>query len=98
MVSVRCIDSLRADGQFEGRLDLRQSDAMQYPPTIRKEPADRHTYGPDMARHGSVYCAYDGERLVCYAGTAGEARKLYRAVLQRVNGAKAALANTQRKR
>ena len=50
---------------------------MQKVPTIRKEPADRHTYGPDMARHGSVYCAYDGERLVCYAGTAGEARRQY---------------------
>jgi hypothetical protein len=36
-----------------------------------------------MSLHGSVYCAYDDERLVCYAGTAGEARKLYAKALSR---------------
>jgi len=61
---------------------------MQLKPTIRKEPASQHRYGPDMARHGSVFAAYDGERLVCYAGTAGEARRLYRKALQRFHEAK----------
>lgn len=50
---------------------------MEKTPRIVKEPAERHTYGPDMSLHGSVYCAYDGERLVCYASTAGEARRQY---------------------
>lgn len=66
------------------------SALMQYPPTIRKEPADKHTFGPDMTLHGSVYCAYDGTRLVCYAATAGEARRLYRKALQRFHEAKQA--------
>jgi len=61
---------------------------MQKIPTIRKEPAGNHRYGPDMTLHGSVYCAYDGERLVCYAATAGEARRKY---------AKAEWADRQRK-
>jgi len=56
---------------------------MQNKPTIRKERAELHTYGPDMARHGSVYVAYDGEKLVCYAATAGAARKLYAKALSR---------------
>jgi hypothetical protein len=50
---------------------------MEKTPRIVKERADRHTYGPDMSLHGSVYCAYSGEQLVCYAATAGEARRLY---------------------
>jgi hypothetical protein len=53
---------------------------MQQTPTIRKEPAANHTYGPDMARHGSVYVAYDGVRLVCYAATDGKALMRFYAV------------------
>lgn len=51
---------------------------MQHTPTIRKQPADRVPYGSDISTHGGyVWCAYDGERLVCMGATAKEARELY---------------------
>ncbi len=51
---------------------------MQWKPTVRKEPAASHRYGKYIARHGYVYAAYDGAKLVAMASTAGEVRKLYR--------------------
>jgi hypothetical protein len=53
---------------------------MQLKPTIRRELATAHRYGKDIARGPYVYCCYDGDRLVAVAATAGEARKLYKAV------------------
>jgi len=51
-------------------------------PQIRKQPADSVPFGPDIARRGNaVYVAYDGERRVAVAATAGEARRLYRKAL-----------------
>ena len=51
---------------------------MQYEPTtIRKEPAADHRYGKDIARHGYVYAAYDGDTLVAIGATVKEARRLY---------------------
>lgn len=51
---------------------------MQWKPTVRRELATRHRYGQDIARGPYVYVAYDADRLVAVAATAGEARKLYR--------------------
>lgn len=55
---------------------------MEQKPTIRKVPADSLPYGRDICTHGDhVWAAYDGERLVCVAGTAPEARRKYRKAL-----------------
>jgi hypothetical protein len=53
------------------------SAPMKVKPTVRRELATRHRYGPDIARGPYVYVAYDGDKLVAVAATAGEARKLY---------------------
>ncbi len=46
---------------------------------VRKVPADSVPYGSSISRNGKfVWCAYDGERLVCVAATAPEARRKYR--------------------
>ncbi|HSZ03070.1 MAG TPA: hypothetical protein VK788_26475 [Terriglobales bacterium] len=50
---------------------------MQVKPTVRRELATAHRYGPDIARGPYVYVAYDGDKLIAVAATAGEARKLY---------------------
>jgi hypothetical protein len=48
-------------------------------PTIRKVPADGVPYGESISRNGrTVWAGYDGERLVCVAATAPEARRKYR--------------------
>lgn len=55
---------------------------MQPNPTIRKRPADSVPYGENICTRGKhVYCAYDGDRLVATAATAGEARRKYRKAL-----------------
>ena len=52
---------------------------MQIHPIIRKQPADSVPYGESIStRGGYVYFAYDGDRLVATAATAGEARRRYR--------------------
>jgi hypothetical protein len=51
--------------------------AMKGTPKIVKEPAANHRYGLDIARGPYVYVAYDGDKLVAVAATAGEARRLY---------------------
>jgi hypothetical protein len=52
------------------------------PPTIRKVPADSVPYGESISRNGrTVWSASDGERLVCVAATAEEARRKYREML-----------------
>ena len=46
---------------------------------VRKVPADSVPYGSSISRNGrTVWAAYDGERLVCVAATAPEARRKYR--------------------
>ena len=51
------------------------------PPTVRKVPADSVPYGDSISRNGVfVWAAYEGERLVCVAATADEARRRYRAL------------------
>ena len=55
---------------------------MQVKPTIRKQPADSVRYGKDISTTGKwVYCAYDGDALVCVAATADEARRAYNKVM-----------------
>jgi len=55
---------------------------MQPNPTIRKQPADSVPYGESIStRGGCVYCAYDGDRRVATAATAGEVRRMYRKAL-----------------
>ncbi|MGB7554471.1 MAG: hypothetical protein WBM04_08855 [Candidatus Korobacteraceae bacterium] len=50
-----------------------------HPPTIRKVPANSVPYGESISRNGrTVWIAMDGERLVCIAATAVEARRKYR--------------------
>jgi len=57
---------------------------MELNPTIRRVPADSVPYGPDICTRGSyVWGAYDGDRLVCVAATAPEARRKYRKALMR---------------
>jgi len=52
---------------------------MQYYPTLRKQRADSVRYGSDVSRTGKfVWCAYDGEQLVCVAASVNETRRLYR--------------------
>ena len=54
-----------------------------HPPTIRKVAADSVPYGESISRNGrTVIAAYDGERLVCAAATAEEARRKYRAIMR----------------
>jgi hypothetical protein len=53
---------------------------MQPKPDVRRELATAHRYGPDIARGPYVYVAYDRDKLIVIAATAGEARKLYRKV------------------
>lgn len=54
---------------------------MQLKPTIRKVPADSVPFGEDICQRGnSVWAAYDGERLVCVAPTAKEARLRYQRI------------------
>jgi len=46
------------------------------PLTIRKVPADSVPYGDSISRNGqTVWAAYDGERLLCVAASAEEARR-----------------------
>jgi len=48
-------------------------------PTIRKVDASTVPYGESISRNGrTVWIALDGERLVCIAATANEARRKYR--------------------
>ena len=55
---------------------------MQTYPTIRRVPADSVLYGRDICTRGDhVWAAYDGDRLVCVAATAPEARRKYRKAL-----------------
>jgi hypothetical protein len=50
-----------------------------HPPTIRKVPVDSVPYGASISTNGrTVFAAYDGERLVCVAASATEARRKYR--------------------
>jgi hypothetical protein len=53
---------------------------MQLKPTIRKQRPDTVPYGENIARGPWVYAAYDGERRVCVAATATEAREAYHRV------------------
>ena len=49
--------------------------------TLRKVPADSVPYGDSISRNGVfVWAAYEGDRLVCVAATADEARRRYRAL------------------
>jgi hypothetical protein len=51
-------------------------------PVLRKVPADSVPYGESISGNGrTVIAAYHGERLVCVAATAEEARRRYRALL-----------------
>jgi hypothetical protein len=57
---------------------------MKLKPTIRRELAIRHRYGPDIARGRFVFVSYDGDpdtggKLIAVCATAGEARWAYRA-------------------
>lgn len=56
--------------------------------SVRKIPAeDAGPYGTAISTHGDyVYGAYDGDRLVCIAATADEARRKYRAAMRREEG------------
>jgi hypothetical protein len=46
---------------------------------VRKVPADSVPYGSSISHNGkTVWAAYDGERLVCVAATAPQARRKYR--------------------
>jgi hypothetical protein len=46
---------------------------------LRKVPADSVPYGDAICTRGhSVWAVYDGDRLVCVAATANEAREKYR--------------------
>jgi len=51
---------------------------MQLKPTIRKVLASTVPYGDSICTRGKhVWCAYDGDILVCVGATAKEARMLY---------------------
>jgi len=51
---------------------------MQDKPTLKRQPADSVPYGDAISKRGGyVWCAYDGDRLVCVAATAKEARTKY---------------------
>lgn len=53
----------------------------KHPPTIRKVDASTVPFGESISRNGKhVYVAYDGERRVCIAATATEARRKYREI------------------
>jgi hypothetical protein len=47
-------------------------------PTFRKVDAAALPYGTSIARHGYVWAAFDGDKLVCAAATKGECRRLYK--------------------
>lgn len=51
---------------------------------VRKVRADTVPYGESISPNGeTVWVAYDGERLLCVAATAEEARRKGRAAIQR---------------
>ena len=51
---------------------------MQIKPRIVKQPADSVPFGENICTRGhSVWCAYDGDRLVCVGATSKEARERY---------------------
>lgn len=57
--------------------------------TVRKVPADSVPYGESISRNGqTVWVALDGERIVCAAPSAEEARRKYRDIMlkQRMGG------------
>jgi hypothetical protein len=44
-------------------------------------------YGREISKRGKhVWCAFDGERFVCAGATVGEARRRYRAIVDRLTG------------
>jgi len=54
------------------------------PPTLSKVAVGSVPYGESISHNGrTVVAAYEGERLVCVAPTAEEARRKYREVLAR---------------
>ena len=66
------------DDRHGNRLDAYKPDA---PIDVRKLRADSVPYGESISRNGKVvWAAYDGERLVCVAATAGEARRKYKSL------------------
>lgn len=61
------------------RISPRSPDRNQ--PTIRKVEASTVPYGESISGNGrTVWIALDGERLVCVAATAEEARSKYREI------------------
>jgi hypothetical protein len=54
----------------------------RYQPEVRKVPADSVPYGESISRNGqTVWVALDGERIVCVAPSAEEARRKYRDIM-----------------
>ena len=50
-------------------------------PPVRKVPADSVPYGDSISHNGKyVWVALDGERVVCVAATADEARRKFRQI------------------
>ena len=65
--------------RFDNKINSHSPD--KHPPTIRKVPADSVPYGESISPNGrTVWVALDGERLVCFAATATEARRTYREI------------------
>ncbi len=61
------------------RISRRSPDRNQ--PTIRKVDASTVPYGESITRDGrTVWAALDGERVVCVAATATEARRKFREI------------------
>ena len=51
------------------------------PPVVRKVPASSVPYGPNISRNGQhVWIALEGERIVCVAATAKEARHKFKEI------------------
>ena len=54
---------------------------MEGHPIIKRIPVSAHRYGKDISRDGRwLYGAYSGDRLICVAASAPEARRKYAAV------------------
>ena len=65
--------------RFDYRINTHSPD--KHPPTIRKVDASTVPFGESISRNGhTAWIALDGERLVCVAATACEARSKYREI------------------
>ena len=57
------------------------------PPTLKKVPASSVPYGESISTNGrTVWVALDGERIVCVAATADEARRKFKEIQRRIRG------------